>query len=150
MGRLTECDKIGNWELKGVPWKDLNKGSVITDDILKKLYGALYKLMKYENTGLTPEKLVEIDEAYTQQAKELAEYKRADEQGLLLRLPCKVGDTVYHFVFIDDVVEIKEVKVARLSNLVAMMEDGDFGESVFLTREEAESKLEELRGGKSE
>ena len=28
--------------------------------------------------------------------EELKEYKRLDEQGLLLCLPCKVGDTVYH------------------------------------------------------
>lgn len=27
--------------------------------------------------------------------KELQEYRQLDEQGLLLKLPCKVGDTIY-------------------------------------------------------
>lgn len=39
------------------------------------------RLWHYENTGLTPE-----------QVRELAD---AGKQGLLLRMPCKVGDTVY-------------------------------------------------------
>ena len=30
--------------------------------------------------------------------EKLAAYEDAEEQGLLLRLPCKVGDTVYHIV----------------------------------------------------
>lgn len=30
--------------------------------------------------------------------KKLADYEDAEEQGLLLRLPCKVGSTVYHVV----------------------------------------------------
>ena len=30
--------------------------------------------------------------------KKLAAYEDAEEQGLLLRLKCKVGDTVYHIV----------------------------------------------------
>lgn len=29
--------------------------------------------------------------------EELKEYRKAEEQGLLLRLPCKVGDTVYSY-----------------------------------------------------
>ena len=30
--------------------------------------------------------------------EKLADYEDAEEQGLLLRLKCKVGDTVYHIV----------------------------------------------------
>ena len=33
-----------------------------------------------------------------QAIQKLAEYENAEEQGLLLRLPCKVGDKVYRYV----------------------------------------------------
>lgn len=39
---------------------------------------------------------VEDEVMYTGNAiRKLAEYEDAEEQGLLLRLPCKVGDTIY-------------------------------------------------------
>lgn len=41
-------------------------------DIIPKLK----RLIKYENTGLTPEQLAEIDEEYTKQAKELMEIRK--------------------------------------------------------------------------
>lgn len=56
MNKLTECDDQGNWCLKGVPWKDLYVGKTITREIQEKLYGALWKLMEYERTGLDPER----------------------------------------------------------------------------------------------
>lgn len=36
-------------------------------------------------------------------ARKLAEYEDADEQGLLTRLPCKVGGTVYHICKCKDI-----------------------------------------------
>ncbi len=51
-----------------------NGVAVIKDK--SRLKEAMQRLAEYENTGLTPEKLLEMDEAYTQQAKELAECKR--------------------------------------------------------------------------
>ena len=36
-----------------------------------------------------------IDEAIARANEVLKSYKDAEEQGLLLKLPCKVGDTVY-------------------------------------------------------
>lgn len=58
MNRLTQKDDQGNWCLKGVPWKDLYEGSKITKEIWEKLYGALWKLMEYEDTGLSPEEIM--------------------------------------------------------------------------------------------
>lgn len=49
---------------------------------------AVSKLCEYEETSFTSEEVVEM-------AKELAEYKKLEEQGLLVKLPFKVGDTVY-------------------------------------------------------
>lgn len=52
MNRLTEKDSQGNWGLKCIQWKQLYDGQVITAEIREKLYGALWKLMEYEDTGL--------------------------------------------------------------------------------------------------
>ena len=60
MKRLTECDEQGNWSLKGVSWEKLHAGAVISVNLENELYGALQKLMEYENTGVTPQKIYEL------------------------------------------------------------------------------------------
>ena len=60
MNRLTEKDDQGNWHLKGVRWEQLHEGQVITGELLEKLYGALWKLMEYEDTGVDPEEVEEL------------------------------------------------------------------------------------------
>lgn len=57
MERLTEKDVCGNWRLKGLPWKNLYEGTPITRETYEVLYGALCKLLVYEETGLTPEEI---------------------------------------------------------------------------------------------
>ena len=93
-------------------------------------------------------------------------YKDLEEQGLLLRLPCKVGDIVYsinhnekHEVTPVIVVEIK-FSATGLTNkpytkIICSDSDlrtkgckeyngDDFGKAIFLTQEEAEQKLKEM------
>ena len=70
----------------------------------------------------------------------LAEYEDLEEQGLLLRLPCKVGDTVYHVVQ-GRIVEVSNVDLFFLLLSVA---ENRFNNSVFLTKSEAEQKLKEM------
>ena len=53
--RLTEKKDSGHWCLRDVPWNQLKPGVVITKEIWEKLYGALWKLKDYEDTGLSPE-----------------------------------------------------------------------------------------------
>ena len=72
--------------------------------------------------------------------KKLKEYKDLEEQGLLLRLPCKVGDTVYHVVQ-GRIVEVSNVDLFFLLLSVA---ENRFNNSVFLTQAEAEQKLKEI------
>ena len=60
MKRLTQKDEQGNWSLRGVPSEQLHEGQIITKDLYERLYGALWKLMEYEDTGLTPEEVEEI------------------------------------------------------------------------------------------
>jgi hypothetical protein len=86
--------------------------------------------------------------------KRLKEYEDAEEQGLLLRLPCKVGDIVYVIVMVLDYGEIgdKATKTyyitERKFELYMLSDYGKyvFGKTVFLTKEEAEQKLAEIRG----
>lgn len=71
------------------------------------------------------------------------EYQHLEEQGRLVKLPCKVGDTVYHVVQ-GRIVEVSNVDLFFLLLSVA---ENRFNDSVFLTKTEAETKLKELRGG---
>lgn len=67
--------------------------------------------------------------------------KSLEEQGRLIKLPCKVGDTVYHVVQ-GRIIEVSNVDLFFL--LLSVVENR-FNNSVFLTKSEAEAKLEELR-----
>lgn len=75
--------------------------------------------------------------------EELKSYKDLEEQGLLMRLPCKVGDTVYYTINN----RILEVDV-NLFFLLLSVAEGRFGRTVFLAREEAVNKLEDMNNGK--
>ena len=84
----------------------------------------------------------------------LKNYKDAEERGLLLRLPCKLGTTVYNTTWWDDVTEKEEVDGKTFYRIVykhkvskstfSLRDFYDFGKTVFLTREEAEKKLKEM------
>ena len=82
---------------------------------------------------------------------ELQEYKNLEEQGLLLRLPCKVGDKIY---FIDDgeiywdsvnAIELRKEK-GEFVFCIGFMDyrKDDFGKIVFPTKAEAEKALAEM------
>ena len=95
--------------------------------------------------------------------KKLADYEDAEEQGLLLRLPCKVGGTLYRVnkgakepVIMMRVIQlyINQIHKDRTVMRIDAINDADMGEScylpcyigerIFLTREEAEAKLKEM------
>lgn len=94
---------------------------------------------------------------YIAAAEKLADYEDAEEQGLLLRLRCKVGDTVYvptrNFVS-----ELRIILISierdniffhwRLNTGIYPNLDGFtssyIGKMVFFTCEEAEAKLKEM------
>ena len=62
MKNLIERNKTGEWNLRGVPWKCLIEGSVITKEVQERLYGALCKLLDYEKTGLNPEEVERVND----------------------------------------------------------------------------------------
>ena len=93
----------------------------------------------------------------------LAEYEDLEEQGLLMRLPCKVGDTVYrvnagakqpiitmtvseiHFLCYKNERAVRFDTIGKEDMGESCYRLEDIGRIVFLTREEAEKKLEELK-----
>ena len=106
------------------------------------------------------------------ESKELQDYKNLEDHGLLLKLPCKKGDYIYEickeFSFSDmkfkkyyiverEVVGInlffcanKPVFTVTGKDVVGNMIlrafiNKDFGKNVFLSREEAEKEMEEIK-----
>lgn len=93
-------------------------------------------------------------------ATKLKEYEDLEEQGRLLKLPCKVGDTVYGIsmgkiiTLIVNEISIFYMKGEKIINVKCQNDDmfrnyieTEFGKTVFLTKSEAEAKLKKLRGG---
>lgn len=60
--RLTEKTDSGSWCLRDVPWDQLKTGVVLTERTWKKIYGALWKLKDYEDSGKTPEEVKHLVE----------------------------------------------------------------------------------------
>lgn len=84
-------------------------------------------------------KCAEEHEQLAEWLEELKSYKDLEEQGLLVRLPCKVGAEVYYILGIPNKTPCAIDKcVFELSDIHKI------GKSLFLTREEAERKLEEF------
>lgn len=94
--------------------------------------------------------------------KKLADYEDLEEQGLLVRLPCKVGDIMFRINkgAKNPVIEltVTQINITRRSyNLEVIDRDygelmcfkNDIGKTVFLTRKEAEKKLEEIQNDKT-
>lgn len=101
-------------------------------------------------------KCAEQHEKLAEWLEELKSYKEAEEQGLLVRLPCKVGDDLYcivngevkklkvHSFGVPDF-EITDIEFKYVDGFKIVRFVGEVGKTVFLTREEAEKKLEELK-----
>lgn len=90
----------------------------------------------------------------------LAVYEDLEEQGLLVRLPCKVGDIMFRINkgAKNPVIELTVTQIditTRSYNLEVIDREcgelmcfkSDIGRTIFLTREEAEKKLEEMENG---
>ena len=89
---------------------------------------------------------------YISAARKLAEYEDLEEQGLLVRLPCPIGTTVWDICGMDireNVVSGIECGKDGKQFLWANHDEwlGELNDLVFLTREEAEKKLEEMKNG---
>ena len=122
----------------------------------------------YKNTCI---QYADQEEQYAKWLEELKSYKEAEEQGLLVRLPFKLNDKLYHFYeidFEDDfadaapdeiiaeviatefIIDRHEITIKCITGWNSpydYLPVAEIGKTVFLTREEAEKKLEEIKNG---
>lgn len=107
------------------------------------------KLKAIEDTGLTLKLAQETAEfaiwIHENGLEKIKEWIKADKEGRLVVLPCKVGDTVYRLQYVEEspgrfIVDAVPIKFA----LIWLNE---FGKTVFLTREEAENALGAMKDG---
>ena len=186
--RLTERDEFGNADIIGVDSEDLQLN--LDFEQMNKVTDSLNKLAEYEDLedliGIPMKDLAEIlrqnipeDCKHPHKAVVLTDddvdrwngYKNAEEQGLLLRLPCKnwmdivFGKQETFFGIDESYIEnpIREITVDSADRftwydgwntlvLNGADENGldwefspeDIGKTVFLTKAEAEQKLKEM------
>lgn len=161
MERLTTKRNDGRWAIKNdegaTPLEQINKISIAID-----------RLAAYEETSLDPEevaelvspKTVEISRLLEQMCTEgstqhMLELFRAEKDGRLVVLPCKVGDTVY--IPLHDGVHGVRVMGIRISangkDTVLHLDIGsggfrwgsDKGRTWFSTQKEAEAAMKKRK-----
>lgn len=85
--------------------------------------------------------------------EKFAFYKDAEEQGLLVKLPCKIGDAIYRMTP-ETLVPITRDIIMQITicdgfillhgEVISEIDAAEIGETAFLSMEEAYRKLEEL------
>lgn len=151
----------------------LEEAIVHAKEVVEKNYrGADFESIDYIDDDIKANcvKYAEEHEQLAEWLEELKSYKDLEEQGLLVRLPCKVGDMVWDNDFgYPESYEIKAFSYGYCDSYVEPdTEDqiifyyenysgsiagafpiSEIGKTVFLTREEAEKKLEEVQNDKT-
>lgn len=123
---------------------------------------AANRLADYEDTGLTPEQCENaktiIESAFsddTSKVERIRELLKADKDGRLVVLPCKVGDTLFR-VFAGEILEHKVSNMRYLAiqgrwdidtTPFCSYVESSIGKTIFLTREQAERALEAKQDG---
>lgn len=118
--------------------------------------------MRLTYRGYNDVPLLRTDAEQTEVIAKLAAYEDAEEQGLLVRLLCKVGDTLYRpFFNSKSVLEYKIIRVMlrdteirftachyeyNMKKYEELVYIWQIGKKFFLTREEAEAALKGLKG----
>ena len=148
-----ECFSVNGNCSMGCPWEE----------------AAWERLAGYEDTNLPPEQ-VDMDHEAAETLRDLCQYcdldrleefARADKDGRVVVLPCKVGQRVFAFLDTDKHIsecEVKQIGVGNGIGFIGLEPIGargreygvslnGFGKTVFLTREEAEKALEVKRNG---
>lgn len=103
---------------------------------------------------------IKNSEPFTAAVAKLAEIEDSEENGLLVRLPCKIGDLLYEageseiYTYIVDEIHVEQdsevivyafeydADLHRVYQNGYEYDDCDFGKTVFLTHEEAMQALE--------
>ena len=144
----ANCMKCAEQHEKLAEWLEELKSYKELEERLHKIFGEEYTFSLADVIDTLEMKLSEPDKKHPVNARILTyeeadkwqEYKNLEEQGLLVRLPCKVGAEVYY------ILGIPNKTPCTIDKCVFELSDIDkIGESLFLTREEAEKKLEEMK-----
>lgn len=119
--------------------------------IVPQLYA---RLGAYEDTRLTPELVQEIAELaiwiHKNGLEKIKKWIKADKDGRLVMLPCKVGDKLYR-VFAGEILEHKVRNMRYLAiqgrwdidtSPFCSYVESSIGKTIFLTHEQAERALE--------
>ena len=105
------------------------------------------KLTDNELADFLQRACVQLTPELTQQllslGTELAEYRTKIEQGTLIELPCKVGDTVWEVSPFSNFTTA--ITAPNIHTILRWKEDEVFGRELFLTYAEAEKRLKELQ-----
>ncbi|HHX62149.1 MAG TPA: hypothetical protein GX707_15785 [Epulopiscium sp.] len=121
------------------------------------------KLAEYEDLGMTPNEVYKtIKAGVPEWIPKYLEYRELEKQGLLIKLPCNVGDEVviifneYGELFLTNGWRVAEITITdndtifKFECCVPNDEEErslkDFGKTVFLTEQEAKKALENLIG----
>ena len=171
MKRLTERTDIGDFLLDEIAFinPDDAEGLYNLREIAQHgsdelLYAIANRLAEYEDTGLEPEKIVflknVVDDAFSDKqefTEHIRELLRAEKDGRVVVLPCRVGDRIYRVV--DDCTfpgdcgtkmmcqgcEYRNLFIEQTRfRLYLLTDDGKLRRGYYRTREEAEKALEEV------
>ena len=128
----------------------------LTENYLNKLGGVIFRHCHQEDCdGDCMSCGVQVEAEH-----KLKRYEDLEEQGLLLRLPCPIGATVYDIKWWDEKEEsvvvggnryfrrIQEHKISK--STFGYFDIDSFGKTVFLTKAEAEAALEKMKGEEHE
>ena len=162
MKRLTKRDADGQAMMDcqkcKADWTDKHGKPMVDCTALYCRNRLLDRVVEYEDTELTPEQCVNakviIESAFsddTSKAELIRELLKADKDGRLVVLPCKVGDTAY-WVHGAVITECRVHRIQKNRNglyicLKSKKSHGAFrtdifiGKTVFFTRKEAEKAL---------
>lgn len=114
------------------------------------------RLALYEDKELEPEEITAMQHTLDEYHKVADPLLRAQADGRLVVLPCKVGDGLWTFcshpveqVYSFTVTDISTLNGRTMLNTsrCGVIDARDVGKTVFLTREEAEAALEAMKDG---
>ena len=121
----------------------------LTCDKLKTICDGYFVNLNSKEEATKYRMLAESAPKYEELYRKLAEYEHLEEQGLLLRLPCAIGGTVWSWEYptrIDEedgstwtICDRKRAKVVPKKFHLMMLDK--IGDMYFLTQEEAEQAL---------
>ena len=108
------------------------------------------RLASYEDTGLEPEEITAMQHTLDEYHKVADPLLRAQADGRLVMLPCKVGDTVYKVITIQAqkpvLLETQVKTLGQAADVAQLIGKKNKVINIFLTREEAEAALKVRNG----